>query len=439
MQSENTSYNEIPQQTREMISIVTDPYHDRNLRVTGFPDGATMTSVVKRLAYQYTVACPFTLTAGQSWDFHIFTTPLHCKLDLYPGRAIGNILTTFNTVNTVNTLNIFYRLYDTAGVVINSSIASLGQDYNGGHGAVSDGSSSRFVSLAYELHNTTAEIYRSGSITSYRLNSIQSRCDYLSKFDTLAAVPITYTSILTLPYTLGEVQMIPNSRTWEAARGVYSVSLPMVSNVYSTAYFQNVLIDTGVPSGGSNNPLLVFNSTSSASSPFPFFSPISTTGTMSSRYIDASQTFTLDMRLVLEIAPTPKSTELAYATTSPSPDLLFLKLYKRMINSIEPGVPVNYNAGGEWFKRIVKIAKENLPTLIHLLPPQYQAAATMALPVVNRIADKVVDKLSKSNNNIKQPKQKQLLVKKNPPTKKIQSLSFKAGTQRFMPASKQRR
>lgn len=162
---------QIPQQTKEYISLVTDPYHDRNLRVSGFPDGRNVTSVVRRLAYQTSVNCPFALTTGESWDFHIFTTPLHNAVDMYSATRDGvskNRILITPTTTTINTVNIFYRHYDNAGAIKAIQFKSLGQPSGTSVINPDTDGPGRTVSLAFELHNTTAELYKSGSITTYR-------------------------------------------------------------------------------------------------------------------------------------------------------------------------------------------------------------------------------------------------------------------------------
>lgn len=432
----------IPTQTKEYISLVTDPYHDRNLRVSGFPDGQNMTSVVRRLAYQTTIACPFALVSGESWDFHIFATPLHQEVNMYSAAVSGNTFSTSGAASKINTLNVFYRKYDTNGGINGVHFASIGQPVN----AVSsnDDGPGRTVSLAFELHNTTAEMYKSGSITCYRTNALSQRCD-LRLGTTTPPMGFTADIIQNIPSTLAQAQMIPNSRTWEAARGIYSVCLPPKNNEYKTSVFNNILININHTS----SPFLAYIASyvNNATLGAPAWSPLHCTGVMSSRFMDTSQTFTLDMRQVLEYFPNSvSSTLLPFATTAPEADRLFLKMYQQMINRIEPGVPVDFNSAGEWFRRIIQLAKETLPTLQHLIPPQYQKYTAAIGPVADKAADIVLDLLG--NNKAPPPTN----VTKNTPTKKnlklqtikltpakrkkLQILRFQAGNQRMIKAKR---
>lgn len=428
----------IPPQTLEYISMITDPYHDRNLRVTGFPDGNTMMSAVKRYARQYSVVCPFALQPGESWQFHIFTTPLHNITDFLSCQLQGNIIPNLynaTTINQVGPVNIYYTHLDSAGSIIATQFSALGEPTSRSQQGLD---SRRTVSLAFELHNTTAELYRAGSLTTYRLNAASSRSDYLKSDGTSPPnyTPITFTHLTSIPTTLRDANQLPNARTWEAAKGIYSVTLPSPNNPYSSQLFQNVGMSIGNPDAVARQ-YLIYARDPNANYLVPSWSPASCTGVISSAFADAHQTFTLDFRQVVEFAPTPQSYNLPFATTSPQCDLLFMKMYKRMINSIEPGVPVGFNSAGEWFRRILVLAKEQLPNLIHLLPPQYKTVATTALPAVNAIVDKVVSRLQPAQPR-PQPKPTSATTKRkraNPARKNL--LMLKAKSQRFLTANKQ--
>lgn len=392
----------ITQETMDQIAMVTDPYHDKNLRLSGYPDGTTVTSTLRRQAGQTTINGQFVLGPGESWDFTVFTTPLHYQTEmLVRGTGVyANGLTGVLVDKVkVGPVNIMYRHWDNAGEIKARVLAPLGElialSTNETRGPT------RTVALAYELHNTTAELYKSGALTSYRNNVEGERVDLIQPGT--PNIPISLTKILTLPSTLEDVQMLPNCRTWEAADGAYSVSLPPPDNPYCSSNFQNICIYNGFELQTHNIwaycPLLAQR--------IPSWSKLSTTGTMSSRFTNNDQTFTLDFRQVLEIAPVVRSTLLAFATTSPAQNPVFLKLYKRMFNSIEAAVPVHYNSAGEWFRRIVKLAKEHLPAVIHLLPAQYRAPAMALLPIANKIADKIISKTGGNQNNTQNQSQTQ--------------------------------
>lgn len=365
----------------DQIAMVTDPYHDKNLRLSGYPDGLSVTSTLRRHAGQLTVSCPFQLETGQSWDFLVFTTPLHYKTPMQRRRSDGltnGLLGTSMTPITVGPVNVLYRLYDPSGLMAHWILNALGDDL----GSERMGPT-RTVALAYELHNTTAEIHKSGSLTSYRNNVECDRVDLLLSSQ-IADFPISLTRLLTLSPTLERIQMLPNCRTWEASDGAYSVSLPTPDNPYCSSSFQNICIYNGLEP---EDNIWCFSIDRTIL--LPCWSKLSTTGTLSSKLMNEYQTYTLDYRQVLEVAPIVGSPLLAYATTSPARNPVFLELYERIFNSLECAVPVHYNSAGEWFRRITRLVKEHLPTIISILPPNYRGPANAILPIINKIADKI--------------------------------------------------
>ena len=78
--------------TMNTLATIADPYFDKVLRATGYPDGTSTISSLQHFSPRSTVVCPFTLAAGQTWSFHIFTTPLHRAVLLRIGTQKGNYI-----------------------------------------------------------------------------------------------------------------------------------------------------------------------------------------------------------------------------------------------------------------------------------------------------------------------------------------------------------
>lgn len=374
----------IPKGTSDAITLVTDPYHDYNLRATGYPDGNALISVVQRFAGRYDLACPFALAAGQTWDFHVITTPFHSVTTTYAGTADVNmsfLSTGASPISTpVGPVNVLYKLYDSAGTVVNSAFVALPAV------DIATDQQRRTVSLGFELHNTTPELYKSGSLSVYR-QPVQSS---LMMPALAAGTTMLWPSYLIcqVPYTIADVQLIPNSRVWEAKDGAYSVCLPHPSNTFSTPASANLVLRMGILS---NSVLL--NRYQLIGSVHSTFSPLACSGAMSSRFTTADTTFTLDFRQIVESVPTSNnSTLMSFATTAPMADLAFLKLYKRMFNSIAPAVPVHFNASGDWYRGILAVVKEVLPHIAAVLPGAAKPIALAATPVINSLIDKALQK-----------------------------------------------
>lgn len=404
----------LPKHTSDMISLVADPYHDYNLKPTGYPDGLSTMSAVMRKSLRQTVSCPFALTVGQSWDFHIFTTPLH-DIETYKAYVIvGN---TFNVIGQpsadLGTINILYRHYDPAGAQLAQVLVNLPFTYGG---AEKPSASARTVSLAFELHNTTAELYKSGSVTAYRTPSLSIPTHGFLDDSTPTPIPFAGQVISNIPEDLAQAVALPNSRTWSAKEGAYCVSLPYPNNLYSTSMPQNLVLTFG---SGANGYLrhITYNSRNTSS-----FSPISSAGLHSDKFVDANQTFTLDARQILEVVPSVSISDpyLPFAGTAPRCDELFLKLYREMFNTIPPGTPVRNNASGDWFRQLIMIAKSALPLIASALPGQAKIVAQAALPFIDSAITKAIQRKAEAQpvrnttqrlTSQQQPKKKKLIKK----------------------------
>lgn len=392
--------------TMNTLSAVVDPYSDKLLRSTGYPDGHSSISAIQRFYDRITVECPFNLMAGESWDFHIFTTPLHHMMGLSRATRSGNsiVYDPIGGNSTFGPITIKYTLYTAAGTPSGYPI------YEGLCSApvvstpISLGNQYRTVSLGFELHNITAPIDREGSLTSYRTNVVDqyfSGYAYATGAAITTAVPHSTHIIATYPSDLGAASQYPNTRTWEAGEGIYAVALPDPINTYGQNMNTNFSI-FGIDASGSCRVRPIGANTNSTQ---VTFSPLANVGVISSRFA-RNQTFVLDYRHNLECIPDPADTQMvSFATTAPLRDEVFLKLYTKMFNSIPPAVPVDFNSAGEWFRRIVSLAKTVLPQVLPYLPPQLKAIAG---PV--RVGLDVADAIMKSKKQKQKPENTTQLV-----------------------------
>lgn len=412
--------NALSANTNNALSLITDPYHDYNLKAVGYPDGSTTISAVKRFSSRTTIRCPFALESGDTWYFHVFTTPLHKVNNVFQHSIIGNYMSLGQVTNLdLGPVNIWYY-HVRSGNVIAYTSSALGVVNTTDTATAS--STQRTVSLGFEIHNITAELFKQGSLTVYRAPYIDSSVDVFLKTETMdQAVPYHTNNIVNFPTSLAEAELLPNTRTWEAADGAYCVSLPHPDNRFSNSVHSNFIIGAS-----SVDTFYGMQPGQAIRAPVPTYSALSCTGVMSSHFSDAQQAFTLDMRQVLEINPSPKDTvNMQYATSSADRDAKFLKLYKNMFNSIPPGTPVGNNASGDWFRSIIRIAKNVLPSVLASIP--HPAAQTAA------VATRMIFKQLEGSKQTAKPKQQQSTPPsrqaklKNPTALRKQLATIKAG------------
>jgi hypothetical protein len=277
------------------------------------------------------------------------------------------------------------------GVIIDGSTQSLGS-IRGSSNA--NDAQIRTVSFGYELHNTTAELTKSGSLTVYRAPSNYHEVHGYTVITPGGTVsPFSATYINQTPASLERATNYPNTRTFEARQGVYSVCLPHPHNKFSPSIKSNIVLASG---NNDTNAAIAYVGVDAG--PTASHSPMSCTGVFSSKY-STEQTFTLDFRQVLEILPSPTDAiDLSYASTCPDMDTVALKIYKRMYNKIPPGVPVGQNASGDWARTLVAIAKSILPGIAAIPGPVGRIAA-IASPIVGAV-DQAINSTVDSYNRM---------------------------------------
>lgn len=412
----------LSQSTQNILSLVTDPYHDFNLQAVGYPDGKSLYSCIQRFQNRMTLKCPFTLAAGDTWGINIVTTGLHYQQNMaISSYSAGLIDQTATTTVACGPIHIIYTHYDSTGTTKTVIRNAMGPPTAALAGRELD--RSRIVSLGFELTNTTAELYKEGSLTVYRLNAIEDAFDGRLKYSnvTPTTAPWSGNYIANIPLTEEAINSLPNVRTWEAGAGAYCVALPQANNAYSDPAGCNTLIQEYFLFGPTlTQSALVYPMILNATPPTAVMgaTALNNVGVITSKFKSAEQNFSLDFRMVLETETNGASPLIGFATKPPELDRAFLKLYKAMIPLIPPGVPVGFNDSGEWFRRILKIANSVLPIIASVLPGHAKVIATAAVPVVsalNTIVQRREERKQQSsnpNNNQKPNKTNRMMPSK---------------------------
>lgn len=185
----------------EWLICATDPFHDDKVRCPGYPDMSTVNSVVQTFTNTVSISAP----AGQTapWDLHVPFIPVSPPLGQFSGSSAGAprmngflalesglLQTALSPVNAV-------PLYPGYNAIV---CATTGTDWLGaGSGAGVTNTSALAIPAKYssgqfrligggiEAVNTTADLYKGGSITGYRAPSNVGE-------STIASTPITVTT-----------------------------------------------------------------------------------------------------------------------------------------------------------------------------------------------------------------------------------------------------
>lgn len=339
-----------------------DPYHDYQYSVEGLPDERTAPSVVQIHNQSLTVTAP-AAAAGGNFDVNIVYTGLDCA--------------TTNLPRSNNQLSGSVHAYQSNALLTPPQVGSLviwagaaGSTWstgflNGGEVQTALGSfvgtdRGRLIGVAFEVHNTTAEIYKQGSLTVAQLSD--SVCDagtclYIDGASSVQSLAVQADHLPVRASTLGPLLSVPGSCTWPAADGVYAVprmvNVPReVHRMGSSAnrvpiiYGTDGLLASTEPTGFAQNVPIFPAAIPSGFTPVQ----VAMTG------LSPQTTLTVTFRTIVEYFPALGSPLMPLADPSPVYDPLVFGAYSAIIRDAPFAVPVGQNAAGDYFRKILKVA-----------------------------------------------------------------------------------
>lgn len=355
---------------RDWLTLALDPFHDLNHQAAGFPDSDGSQTIVSCYQYQVDLGAPAGVVGN--WDAHVFTMPTCIPAD----HALQSISADWKSAApiagaplklgplTIITAAGGANLYPTTDhdVLASTTLPSLNStDLASGV--------TRVIGLGYEVTNTTAEINKQGSVTSYRMPQYASAtgaiCTVNDAISMVASVPVVRWRAP--PANTAEANLLKGTRTWDAASGVYatavlnSVANPLVmvnnsANLYVADPYPNapgvaVLSPTSVAIGNTGPAVSVVVPSVTQQMPYD------TTGSMFTGLSNAT-TLTIKLKVYVERAPTYAEPHLAVlATPSAGYDVMALELYSQAISQLPVAVTVSENGAGDWFRGVVRVLK----------------------------------------------------------------------------------
>lgn len=379
-----------------------DPFHDKSFDIEGLPDQYGGSTCVQFIKKQVTITAPVGIAPGEKWDCHIFTAPILESTVAHPclsnpsavrqQQAVTGGLGTVNVVKAVQTPGYPALLPNRAifpfvppdhwGMTCYSP-ADDGNNY----------SMMRLVGGGFEVKNTTASYYKSGSVTVYSQPQTS-----VHHSDMVCAIDYTSPTVQhTLsvnkarlpPSTLDQAILNTNSTTWEAEHGVYvpfrlqtseanyalGTNRPLLmafaedsvtyANEYA-GYMSEVAANVNDSRGDLARSMQIIR-----------HQPLHTVGAFFTGLMPEA-VLTLDIRFFVEVAPTSANPSLlSLASPSPAFDPVALELYTRALGELLPGCMVAENASGEWWSRVSNALKFIAPLLSGLGP--YGKLASVAV------------------------------------------------------------
>lgn len=365
------------------LICATDPFHDEPISCDGYPDLTTSNVITQTLNLTTQITVPSSIPSGQPWDCHIFFLPCSPPLTFVPpGTGLGGTSPAFR----------LHAVTPSGGLVLNGSSSFLysgvntvscpsGVDWisNPGSGATQPALAIpqsycsgffRLIGCGFEVVNTTAELYKGGTVTVYKSPSYASTCATDLGLTTFANAP---------PSTQSNAALYPTSRTWGAADGCYVVQslnnseVPFISSLPVKGAGLIVSLDVNALTNGSGSRLcflptsgaVVPGATAPMNDTFPFdISGAVFTG------LHYNTTLQVTTRYILERIPSITEPDLLVLSRSPaSDDPNVIELYQRVVSNLPVGVKVSDNPEGEWFLDVLDALAAAAPALGLALAP----------------------------------------------------------------------
>jgi hypothetical protein len=374
-----------------------DPFHDFEITVNGMPDANNTKVVVQEVTKTITIAAPSGITSN--WDCHIFTLPEMTDPSCYPmaiptsweeSAVTQGLYGVSTSANQLASGGYPWGLVNVVAVDPGTITTPQGATAFGAH-SVNDivsfaeymDGQKRLIALAFEVHDTTAELYKQGAVTLYRMPQstttsmqIVDNDTYIPSAGTIVAPCETLISRLPPPL-LAQAMLLTGSQQWEAKEGCYVVcTMDAEENAlegYTFGARMFVAGDTAAGGSGLFTPrhALAVNAPPALSALVPVAlrpTPFHTSGAFFSG-LNVQSTLTLTVRALFESAPTPDNAQLVVlAKPSPDYDPIALEIYKAASQEMLAGCKVKDNASGDFWDSLLGIIGDVAPIVGSLIP-----------------------------------------------------------------------
>jgi hypothetical protein len=417
--------------------LATDPFHDYEVPIAGLPDRYSEATAVRYIKMGHTITKPAGLLPGETWSANIATLPLNHTLSsshvksFFADRADYIDMETSPAAFTMGTINVSTSKdnilqYPSTEVTVGAFDAAdpLGtREYHSFSGTDGEGlsSMSRLIAGGFEVHNDTAELYKSGSVTTYTMPQKLTRPAIAGTFvrSSLDTGPASIRRGRGLPPSAYHARQLRNSHTFSASQGClvpFRMELdsedmdfqPINSGLYAFPFADGDLPTGGIVSNailqhGTNNATLMVRGAA-----------IETSGAFFTG-LHESTVLTLTMKFYVEVAPTFANPDLLSLCSPPAQyDPMVLRCYDHCVRQMKAGVPVSFNDAGEWWRMILKTLRSAVPSVVSTglkaIAPEASPLAGLASLGIQKAIDKAV-----TNSQNRSDRRKQSLQSNKPP------------------------
>lgn len=343
-----------------------DPFHDKPIYdLQGWPDIEATASVVRCIKQSTVITAPVGFTTN--WDCNIVNWPnFYAQTTNVTNVRQNNHITDLGSASGWGGL---FAYCGPSGVPINTIAPTFSSHLNVDKTFLSG--SSRLIGVGFEVHNTTSELYRQGSVIVWRSpgSSIEPS---LYTVDTATGVNLFSGNLVRCPpLTADSALLLAGSRQWQASEGCYCVGtfsgidnppkLPDYTSfvVYATED-EDVVADYGP--GINSSPLIIPSSPADNTSYAQRWYPINTYGAFF-QGLSKETTLTLTWNCYIETFPSVAEKSLVVLATPSAPyDPNALELLDKCLAAMPVGVMVKENFMGTWFPALISAGASLLRT-----------------------------------------------------------------------------
>jgi len=392
----------LPRDSVNFFTSAIDPMHDVSIPLCGWPDRNIEQSVIRKMPQSFPLKMPIAnpnFTTTEVWDCHIHLNPWlnaiqfketnrvnNNTFDIAPNTCVIGGLQAYATNSGVDFTYGADNAIDT-GTVPLIGLLEVEPDISVGVG--------RLIGIGVEVVNTTASLYQSGMVYSWRAPEPQNDPETWYQSASSSTTP----SIVYLqnafdaeiyrhpPANIASAQLYTGYEKWHAKEGSYMVGTfnDFENPAKMVSYQQPVIIQnqdqedhTWNPShsDGATNETMVWVPiavpgtvvTSQFGLPANKIYPINQMG-MIFTGLTKETTLTMMMTYYYESFPSlAQSNILTLARPSTRYDALALKLLAETMRTLPVAVMSKENAEGDWWDRVLQAVQLVAPGVMAMLP-----------------------------------------------------------------------
>lgn len=385
----------------------------------------------------HTITKPANLLPGDTWSANIGTLPLNHTLRDSQVRSFFNDRVDYIDIEsslaafTMGTINVStsrdnilqYPSTELTEAAFDAADPVRTREYQSFSGTDGEGlsSMSRLIAGGFEVHNDTAELYKSGSVTTYTMPQKLTR-PAIAGTQIRGSTDKGPSSIRRgrgLPPSAFHARQLRNAHTFSASQGClvpFRMELesedmdfqPVNSGLFAFPFADGDLQTGGIISNtilqhGTNNATLMVRSAA-----------IETSGAFFTG-LHENTVLTLTMKFYVEVAPTFANPDLLSLCSPAAPyDPMVLRCYDHCVRQMKAGVPVSFNDAGEWWRMILKTLRSAVPSVvgtgIKAILPEASPLAGLASLGLQKAIDKAV-----TNSQNRSDRRNQSIQSNKPP------------------------